>query len=408
MSSASGVPAGADAVEHPSGRLVEPGTDVRSRRATLDNWLDPDHIAWSVRHVRELIPTERIRSSPSPRALPERLDSSLLDLTVEAHDGAVRLEDLLRERERDALLVVHQGEVVLDWLAPGVRSDEQHLCFSVTKSVTGLLAGALATRGQLDLEARAGDLVPEIAGSAFATATVRQLMDMEVSFAFVEDYTPGPDVQAYRYAAGWYPAPPGSPALHEFLATRVPDGPHGERFRYLSPTIDLLGWICARAAGTTWAEAVERHLWQPCGAELGASVTLDREGTPRAAGGMSALPRDLARLGLVVAERGSGIVSEEFLDDLLHAGHREQWKRGDFADMWVDGAYRSGWYTPGLDPDVALGVGIYGQMLYVDVPRQVVVVVLSSWSDPDDEDWHQDNHTLCRTLAHHLSPTSLA
>ena len=128
MSSASGVPAGADAVEHPSGRLVEPGTDVRSRRATLDNWLDPDHIAWSVRHVRELIPTERIRSSPSPRALPERLDSSLLDLTVEAHDGAVRLEDLLRERERDALLVVHQGEVVLDWLAPGVRSDEQHLC----------------------------------------------------------------------------------------------------------------------------------------------------------------------------------------------------------------------------------------------------------------------------------------
>ena len=67
------------------------------------------------------------------------------------------------------------------------------------------------------------------------------------------------------------------------------------------------------------------------------------------------------------------IVSEEFLDDLLHAGHREQWARGDFADMWPDGAYRSGWYTPHLDPDVALGVGIYGQMLYVDVPRQVVV-----------------------------------
>jgi CubicO group peptidase (beta-lactamase class C family) len=227
-------------------------------------------------------------------------------------------------------------------------------------------------------------------------------MDMEASFAFVEDYAPGPDIQAYRYAAGWYPAPMGSPALQEFLATRRPDGPHGERFRYLSPTIDLLGWICARAAGTTWAEAVERHLWQPCGAELGASVTLDREGTPRAAGGMSALPRDLARLGLVVAERGAGIVSEEFLDDLLHAGHREQWQRGDFADLWVDGAYRSGWYTPGLDPDVAIGVGIYGQMLYVDVPRQVVAVVLSSWSEPDDDDWHQDNHTLCRTLAHHL------
>jgi CubicO group peptidase (beta-lactamase class C family) len=388
---------------HPSGRLVEPGRASTATRATLDDWLDPDHIAWSVRHVRELIPTERIRSSPAPRVLPERLDPALLDISIEAHDGPARLHDLLRDRERDALLVLHRGEVVLDWLAPGVRSDEQHLLFSITKSVTGLLAGALATRGQLDLEAYAGDLVPDVAGSALAGATVRQLLDMEAAFAFVEDYTPGPDVAAYRHAAGWYPAPPGAPSLREFLATREPDGPHGERFRYLSPTIDLLGWICARAAGTTWAEAVERHLWQPCGAELGASVTLDREGTPRAAGGMSALPRDIARLGLVVAERGAGIVSEEFLDDLLHAGHRAQWAAGDFADMWADGAYRSGWYTPNIDPDVALGIGIYGQMLYVDIPRQVVVVVLSSWSEPDDEDWHADNHTICRSLAHHVA-----
>ena len=362
-----------EAVAHPSGRLVAPGADPASSRATLDNWLDPDHIAWSVRHVRELIPTERIRSSPAPRVLPERIDPALLDLVVDAHDGPSPLVDLLAHGDRDALVVLRHGEVVLEWLAPGVRTDEQHLMFSVTKSVTGLLAGALATRDQLDLGAYAGDLVPEVAESAFASATVRQLLDMEAAFAFVEDYTPGPDVEAYRHAAGWYPAPPGAPALRGFLATRAPDGAHGERFRYLSPTIDLLGWICARAAGTTWAEAVERHLWQPCGAELGASVTLDREGTPRAAGGMSALPRDLARLGLVVAERGAGIVSEEFLDDLLHAGHREQWARGDFADMWPDGAYRSGWYTPHLDPDVALGVGIYGQMLYVDVPRQVVV-----------------------------------
>jgi len=401
--SGDGVVAEGSGVEHPSGRVVEAGPDPLLQRATLDNWLDADHIAWSVRHVRELIPTERIRSSPAPRRLPERAEPALLDLTIEAHDGAIRLEDLLRERERDALLVLHHGEVVLDWLAPGVRTDEQHLVFSITKSVTGLLAGALATRGQLDLDAYAGDLVPEVAGSAFATATVRQLLDMEASFAFVEDYTPGPDIEAYRHAAGWYPAPPGAPALREFLATRVPDGPHGERFRYLSPTIDLLGWICARAAGTTWAEAVERHLWQPCGAELGASVTLDREGTPRAAGGMSALPRDLGRLGLVVAERGAGLVSEEFLADLLHAGHREQWARGDFAGMWPDGAYRSGWYTPHLDPDVALGMGIFGQMLYVDVPRQVVVVLLSSWSEPDDEAEHLDNHEICRTLAHHLA-----
>jgi CubicO group peptidase (beta-lactamase class C family) len=118
---------------------------------------------------------------------------------------------------------------------------------------------------------------------------------------------------------------------------------------------------------------------------------------------MSALPRDLARFGLLVAERRTDVVSEHLMDDILHGGHREQWTRGDFASMWADGAYRAGWYTPNIDPDVAVGIGIHGQMLYVDVPRQVVVALLSSWSDPDDDDWHLDNHAVCRTLAHTLA-----
>jgi len=392
-----------DQVAHPSGRLQAVGRGTGAGRATLADWMSPDHIGWSVRHVRELIPTERIRAAPQSRELSERIIESLLDLVVEAHDGPVELHDLLHDRERDALVVLRRGEVVLEWLAPGVRTDEQHLVFSLTKSVTGLLAGALVMRGLLDLEATVGDLVPDLLDSAFGTATVRQLLDMQASFAFVEDYSPGPDVTAYRNAAGWYPAPPDATALRGFLASREPDGPHGERFRYLSPTIDVLGWVCAQAAGTTWAEAVERHLWQPCGAELGASVTLDREGTPRAAGGMSALPRDLARLGLLVAERRTDVIDADFLDDLLHAGDRERWARGDFASLFPEGAYRSCWYAPNLDDDVVLGIGIHGQMVYVDVAREIVVVVLSSFSVPDDDAWHLDNHAICRTLAHHLT-----
>ena len=42
-------------------------------------------------------------------------------------------------------------------------------------------------------------------------------------------------------------------------------------------------------------------------------------------------------------------------------------------------------------------------MLYVDLPRQVVVVVMSSWSDPDNDDWHADNETICRTLSREVS-----
>src|SRR5215471_248851 len=75
---------------------VQGGRAARDR-ASLADWLTPGHIAWSVRHARELVPTERIRPASEPRVLPERIDRSLLELEIEAHNGPVRLGDLLRE-----------------------------------------------------------------------------------------------------------------------------------------------------------------------------------------------------------------------------------------------------------------------------------------------------------------------
>ena len=249
-----------------------------SERPTLSTWLQPPHTFWSFRHVRELVPTERIRRGDVVRELNPAPRPELLDVDVDTHFGRIPVRDVLGH-ERDALVVLHGDDLLVDWLADGVRADEPHLIFSVTKSVTGLLAGALAGAGKLDLDASPLDYLPEIADSGFADATLRQVLDMEASYAFVEDYTPGPDVVAYRHAAGWYPAPADAPSLQGFLASRAPEGVHGERFRYLSPTTDLMGWVCARAAGTTWAEAVSTYLWAPIGAEHDAEVTVEAKAT---------------------------------------------------------------------------------------------------------------------------------
>ncbi len=369
-----------------------------SARPTLHTWLQPGNVFWSFRHTRELVPTERIRRGDAVRPLAPAARPELLDVEVETQWGPMPARELLGH-QRDALVVLHGDDLLVDWLRHGVRDDEPHLIFSVTKSVTGLLAGALAGAGKLDLSASPVDYLPEIAGSGFADATLRQVLDMEASYAFVEDYTPGPDVVAYRHAAGWYPAPEDALSLQGFLASRAPEGEHGQSFRYLSPTTDLMGWVCARAAGTTWAEAVSTYLWAPIGAEHDAEVTVDREGTPRAAGGLCVVPRDLARLGLMVARGGEGVVPEWFVDDLVHNGDPETWARGDFAENMPGGRYRSYWYHPGVEPDVVMGVGIHGQMLYVDIPRQVVVAIQSSWDEPDPEHDHDDNRALCRALA---------
>jgi CubicO group peptidase (beta-lactamase class C family) len=330
-------------------------------RPTLANWMSPEYTRWSFRHVRELIPSARVRHGHHPRTLASSPSGGLLDLEVDLPTGRQTVRAFLDDNRTDALVVLRDGA------APVV------------------------------------EIIPEIADSGFAGTTVRNLLDMTASYRFTEDYSPGHDLTAYRNAAGWYPAPFETPGLRSFLATREPEGTHGEIFRYMSPTTDLLGWVCEVIAGEPYAIALSRYLWVPMGAEHDAEMTLDREGAPRAAGGLSVTPQDMARIGLLVAEGGAGLVPEDFVDDLLHGGDPGPWARGDFADYFPGGAYRSCWYQPRVDPDCVCAVGIHGQHIYVDRPRNVVVAIQSSWDDPDPEPLHVANYLISRAIARAIS-----
>ncbi len=357
-------------------------------RPTLENWMAPPGNRWAFRHVRELLPTARVRRGDALE-LPEAIAPGLATLPFRDDAGGEhRLEPFLAESFGDACVVLHRGAVVYEWYAPGGASTDRHLLFSVTKSVVGVLAGAVASVGLVDLEAPIVRYVPEVAGGAYGDATVRHLLDMTTAIDFVEDYSPGPDVRAYRESTGWYPSEQPSPGMHAYLAAmRRGDREHGERFRYLSPNTDVAGWVLERATGLPLAEALQRYLWAPLGAEHDGDLTLDRFGAPRAAGGLSTTARDLARFGLLVAEGGRGVVPAAFIEELRFGGDRAQWADGDYATFLPGGGYRSFWYQPNVagDPGVTCAVGIHGQLLYVDAARSVVVVKQSSWPGPSGD-----------------------
>lgn len=372
-------------------------------RPTLANWMAPDHTFWSFRHVRELIPTAQVDPAATPRVLTRDIKSALGGLVVDFHQGPQAVVDFLSSTNTDSFTAVQGENLVFEWLAPGVVDVEPHLIFSVTKSVTGMLVGALVQDGLIDVEAPVTNYVPEVEGSGFAGATVRNLLDMAVSYQFEEDYSPGPDIIAYRHSVGWYPAPLGAPDLHDFIASRKKEGEHDKSFRYLSPTTDLVGWVIEAASGMPYATALSKYIWSKIGTEAPAHITVDRQGSPRAAGGLSVIPRDMARFGMMIRDGGMGVIDPGFLSDVYNNGSAEQWAAGDFKDLFRKGVYRSFCYKPGEDPDVVMGIGIHGQFLYVDRPRGVVVAKQSSWLVPDDEDMHLDSYRACRAVARALS-----
>ena len=101
-----------------------------------------------------------------------------------------------------------------------------HILMSVSKSLLGLLAGVVASRGDLRPDRPVTDVIPEVAGTAYQGATIRHLLDMRAGMPLDEDYLAdsGPIVQ-YRKATGWNPLAPGETPSGPASASIEPDGP---------------------------------------------------------------------------------------------------------------------------------------------------------------------------------------
>src|SRR5207249_5078747 len=131
------------------------------------------------------------------------------------------------------MVVARGGRIIFERYANGMTETTPHILMSVSKSLLGLVAGVLATSGELEPDREVMDLVPEVGGTAYEGATIRHLLDMRAGVAFDEDYlaTSGAII-AHRKASNWVPLDPGeAPSdLRSFCCTMTErHRPHGPR-----------------------------------------------------------------------------------------------------------------------------------------------------------------------------------
>jgi CubicO group peptidase (beta-lactamase class C family) len=364
-------------------------------QVTLGNWRTAPFNRWAFHHVRELIPTADIPNDPGRTwSLPAAAADPGRLCIGDGHDRSLSFAEFLDRTDTDGLVVLHRGRVVFEHYAHGMTADSPHILMSVSKSLLGLLAGALVASGELDPERPVTDVVPEVAATAYRGATIRHLLDMRAAVAFDEDYlaTSGPIV-AYRKAAGWNPSEPGEPPtdLRSFFRELTKSaGAHGGPFNYVSPNTDLLGWVIERATGRRYADLVSERLWKPLGAARSAYITVDRLGAPRCAGGVCTTVRDLALVGRLIVEGGArggaSIVPERWIEDIERHGDPDAWNAGSFTAYYpgLPIHYRSQWYVLRGDPPLLFALGIHGQNLFVDRRHEIVIAKVSSQARPLD------------------------
>lgn len=370
---------------------------------TLANWRQHPFNVRGFVEVDRIIAARPIERGPHGQPLPQ---GAALDLGTVRLDGE-SASDLLAASYTDGFLVLKDGAVIAETYGAAMNAATRHIIFSVSKSVTGALAGVLVARSELEPDAPVTRYVPELRSSAYGDATVRHVLDMTVSLRFIEDYLdPRGDVARYRVAMDWDPPGdfPYEGGLHHFLGTLGKDqAPHGERFEYASPNSDLLGWILERAGGASVAELLTRHLWQPLGAETDAYITVDRHGAARTAGGICVTLRDLARFGDMVRRNGEAngrqVIPAAWLEDIFTRGSEEAWTRGQMTGLLQHARYRSKWYVPLDVPDTLIAIGIHGQWIYIDRRAAVTIVKLSSQPLPVDDPLDRKLLAMFRAIA---------
>jgi CubicO group peptidase (beta-lactamase class C family) len=346
-------------------------------------------LRWAFSNIRALVPTVPVARGETPvRALPYELRDDIDGLTFETLKGSgfdrpITWAESLLANFTDGIVVLHKGAIVYERYFGAGGPHQPHLLASVSKSFAGLLAAMLVADGTLDETALIPTYLPEMAGTGFADATLRHVMDMTTGLDYSEDYTSArADIAILARAAGWAPRLPDTPdGIRAYLPMIKAAGRHDEAFTYRTCNTDVLAWVLHRVTGQPLHQLVSERLWQPLGCEHDAYYSVDATGTEFAGGGLNTTLRDLARFGEMLRLGGRvgshQVVPESVIADIAGGADPAKFAHAGYPSLpgW---SYRSQFWVSHNAHGAYCGRGIRGQMVWVDPVAEVVIARFGS------------------------------
>lgn len=347
------------------------------RRVTSANWRTWPFNRWAFQHTRQLVPSVQLAGADTPAPLAERpTDLSALRFTGE-NGEMIGWETYVASTYTDAMIVLHRGAVIHETYRNGMTAATPHHLFSITKSIVGLVAEMLIADGEIAADLATEDAVPELATSAFAGTTLRQLLDMTDGIAFDEDYANlASDVHRYS-ASYWTPEVARGGTLPMLATLNRREAAPGTAFRYRTPIADAAAWVLRRATGRSLADLVTEHVWKPAGCGDAAHFLLDTGGHEIAGSGLNATARDLARLARFL------MAGAPAAKTLIDGGDRALFAAGA-ANMRPDHSYRSFWWVNHAPPAALMAMGVYGQRLHIEPENDLAIIRVASTPLPSN------------------------
>jgi CubicO group peptidase (beta-lactamase class C family) len=286
--------------------------------------------------------------------------------------------DAYMKAQRTAGLVILQdGKVRMEKYGLDFTAQGKWTSFSVAKSFTSTMVGAAIKDGYIkSIDDKVSAYIPDLKGSAYDDVTIKQLLTMTSGVKWNEDYTdPKSDVALFNL----HKAEKGMDVTVSYMRKLPREAPAGTKWVYKTGETNLIGVLVSSATKKTLSSYLSEKVWAPFGMEQDASWLLGSTGHEISGCCIQASTRDYARFGAFIMGgakiNGVGILP----DDWLAPATSKQ------ADIGMAGkGYGYQWWT--YDDGSFAAQGIFGQGIFIDPKRNLVIASNSNWPKATDPD----------------------
>ncbi len=349
---------------HPAAAQVREAEAVPPLADRLGFW-SPGEQESGYRAMETIFPTKPIKAGGTVRALPVAPEELRIDFVHEHRPYDI--DDFMKVNRVSGLLVIKDGQIVVERYGLGRKPGDRWTSFSIAKSVTSTLVGAALRDGKIaSLDDPLTRYVPELRGGAYEGVTLRHALQMRSGVGWNEDYNdPASDFSRYATHMG--------PAFYRRMSAQPRVAAPGTKYYYSTAESNLIGAAVINATGKSLAAYFSEKIWRPFGMEADAVWMTSPEGLETGGICFSATLRDYGRLGIFMLEDGRA-AGKPVLPDGWIADATAEHSANAFGDI----GYGYQWWTgPGRS---YRGLGIMGQALFVDPERKLVIVIQSAWA----------------------------
>ncbi|HLV92193.1 MAG TPA: serine hydrolase [Aequorivita sp.] len=288
------------------------------------------------------------------------------------------LSSYMKENKVQGVIVLQDNKIRLEEYADGINQNTLWTSFSVAKSVSSMLVGVALKEGDIDdIDDSLEKYITELKGHDYGSVTVRQLLTMTSGIDWNEDYE-----DENSDVAQMYLSPCEGEEAHILTYMKPMKSIHkaGTHWNYSTGETDLVGILVQKATGMSLAEYLSGKVWKPYGMEHCAYWLADECSNLNIGGsGLSVSLRDYARIGAFMLDEGKignkKLLSEEWFKDATSNLQQLNEEGDGYGYLWW--RFKDGSYA---------GVGIFGQMVYINPNKNLVIAQVAAWPRASSED----------------------